>query len=163
MTKNNRSGQAGEFLRWGVGSKALGLGRAFTSVADDASAPYWNPAGLSSLSRVGGTFMFTHAPLREGASFNYLAAGFPLRLLFVNNYSRSSIVNVLQNLNVGLGFLWHSLGQFEFYNEDASRSDDQPQNSIAQSAVYISLSYPITQLFRGLSSSGILSPFRDSL
>ncbi len=64
---------------------------------------------------------------------------------------------------MGLGFLWHSLGQFEFYNEDASRSVDHPQNSIAQSAVYVSLSYPTTQLFHGLSSFGILSPFRGCL
>ncbi len=157
------AGQAGEFLRWGVGTKALGLGRAFTSVADDASSLYWNPAGLSSLSRVGGTFMFTHVPLLDGASFNYMAAGLPLRLFFVSSHSQNSFLNVLQNLNVGLGFLWHSLGQFEFYNEDASRSVDQSQNTIAQSAVYVSLSYPITQLFHGLSSSGILSPFSGDL
>ncbi|NMC43939.1 MAG: hypothetical protein GYA46_08465, partial [candidate division Zixibacteria bacterium] len=34
------------FLRVGVGAKAMGLGEAFTAVADDASAVYWNPAGL---------------------------------------------------------------------------------------------------------------------
>lgn len=37
---------AGEFLRLGVGARALGMGEAFVAVADDASAPYWNPAGL---------------------------------------------------------------------------------------------------------------------
>lgn len=29
-----------------VGSRALGMGNAFTAVADDASAGFWNPAGL---------------------------------------------------------------------------------------------------------------------
>jgi len=43
------AGQAGEFLRYGVGARALGMGRAFTAVADDASAIYWNPAGLGQL------------------------------------------------------------------------------------------------------------------
>ncbi|MCH9007654.1 hypothetical protein IIA29_06555, partial [candidate division KSB1 bacterium] len=57
------AGQAGEFLRWGIGAKALGIGRAFTSIADDASALYWNPAGMASLSSQGGTFMFLHLPL----------------------------------------------------------------------------------------------------
>jgi hypothetical protein len=31
-----------------VGSRALGMGGAFTGVADDATAVYWNPAGLAS-------------------------------------------------------------------------------------------------------------------
>ena len=37
---------AGEFLQTGIGAKAMGMGSAYVSVADDASATYWNPAGL---------------------------------------------------------------------------------------------------------------------
>lgn len=37
---------AGEFLQTGIGAKALAMGGAYVSVADDASATYWNPAGL---------------------------------------------------------------------------------------------------------------------
>lgn len=40
---------AGEFLSLGVGARALGMGGAFVAVCDDASAGYWNPAGLQSL------------------------------------------------------------------------------------------------------------------
>ena len=29
-----------------VGARALGIGNAFTAVADDATAGFWNPAGL---------------------------------------------------------------------------------------------------------------------
>lgn len=37
------------FLKIGVGARALGVGGAFVSVAEDASALYWNPAGISQL------------------------------------------------------------------------------------------------------------------
>ena len=157
------AGQAGEFLRWGVGSKALGLGRAFTSVADDASALYWNPAGLSALSRIGGTFMFTHVPMNEGASFNYLASAIPLRLFFVNSTSTSGLSNFLQDLKLGVGVLWHSLGEFEFYNEDGSRAADPPQTSVDQSAIYFSISYPLNRLFAKLPSSGGPGFFKGDL
>lgn len=40
---------AGEFLTHGVGARALGMGSAFVGVADDATAGYWNPAGLAGL------------------------------------------------------------------------------------------------------------------
>lgn len=40
---------AGEFLATGFGARALGMGGAFVSIADDASAVYWNPAGLVQL------------------------------------------------------------------------------------------------------------------
>jgi hypothetical protein len=40
---------AGEFLRIGVGARALGMGSAFVGLADDGTAAYWNPAGLATL------------------------------------------------------------------------------------------------------------------
>lgn len=37
---------AGEFMKIPVGARAVGLGGAFTAIADDATSPYWNPAGM---------------------------------------------------------------------------------------------------------------------
>jgi len=37
---------AAEFLKVPVGPRAIGMGGAFVGVADDATAPYWNPAGM---------------------------------------------------------------------------------------------------------------------
>lgn len=40
---------AGEFLSLGVGGRALGMGGAAVALAQDATAGYWNPAGLTAL------------------------------------------------------------------------------------------------------------------
>ncbi|MBI5399559.1 PorV/PorQ family protein [Candidatus Saganbacteria bacterium] len=43
------AGQAGQDIAWlkaGVGARPLGMGSAFTAIADNADAPYWNPGGL---------------------------------------------------------------------------------------------------------------------
>jgi hypothetical protein len=39
------------FLKIGVGSRAVGMGDAFIALANDASALYWNPAGIAGLSK----------------------------------------------------------------------------------------------------------------
>ena len=42
---------AAEFLSHGVGARALGMGSAFVAIADDATATYWNPAGLTEVKK----------------------------------------------------------------------------------------------------------------
>jgi len=39
---------AAQFLKIGVGPRAVGMGSAFAATADDITAIYWNPAGLAS-------------------------------------------------------------------------------------------------------------------
>jgi len=45
----SRAAFAGGFALSGVGSKAIGMGGAFRGLADDWSAAYWNPAGLTQI------------------------------------------------------------------------------------------------------------------
>lgn len=45
----NISKYAGEFLAIGVGARPQSLGAAFTAIADDGTAAYWNPAGIGQL------------------------------------------------------------------------------------------------------------------
>jgi hypothetical protein len=42
---------AGAVMVPGFGARAMGMGGAFVAVADDATAVYWNPAGLAQLSK----------------------------------------------------------------------------------------------------------------
>lgn len=43
---------AADFLRIGVGARTAGMGGAYAAPANDAAAFYWNPAGLTGVSRV---------------------------------------------------------------------------------------------------------------
>lgn len=65
---------AGEFLQIGIGPRAMALGGAFVAGADDASALYWNPAGLARLE--GGDLLATHAEWLADINFDFLGAGF---------------------------------------------------------------------------------------
>ena len=47
---SKRGTTAAPFLQFGVGPRAVGMGEAFTAVANDPSAMYWNPAGMERLS-----------------------------------------------------------------------------------------------------------------
>lgn len=75
----NEAGLAGEFLNFGVGARPLGMGRAFTAVADDVDSLYWNPAGLSTYRS--SQVAFQHSPLPLEGSFQYLAYSQPLYAL----------------------------------------------------------------------------------
>jgi len=60
------------FLRMGVGARALGMGGAYVAVADDATAGYWNPAGLSSVGKFSFSSMIA-ANMGEDRKYNYLS------------------------------------------------------------------------------------------
>ena len=67
---------AAKFLHMNVGSRAVGMGGAFTSIANDASAMYWNPAGLGFL-KVKEVFV-NHSNWFADISFDYFGFSFPL-------------------------------------------------------------------------------------
>jgi|TARA_B110000003_G_C16641418_1_gene530343 hypothetical protein len=67
---------AAKFLSIGVGSKATGMGGAFTSIADDATAMYWNPAGLS-FNKTKEVYL-NHANWIADISFDYFGFTIPV-------------------------------------------------------------------------------------
>ena len=68
-------GQPGQFLSWGAGARSLGMGKAFFSVADDASATYWNPAGMTQLERK--EIMALHVNLFADTTYDFLSFVYP--------------------------------------------------------------------------------------
>ena len=67
---------AGEFLSTGAGARALALGGSFTALANDVTAVYWNPAGLSQLNYPEASLM--HAQRFAGIiKYNFAAFALP--------------------------------------------------------------------------------------
>ena len=67
---------AGEFLTLGAGARAIGMGGAYSALADDASAAYWNPAGLAQVDRTQAAFM--HSTLHGLDAYDYFNATHPV-------------------------------------------------------------------------------------
>ena len=66
------------FLKIGVGARALGMGNAYTAVADDVSAMAWNPAGLARISRP--ELGATHAELTTDTRYDFVGFAQPTKL-----------------------------------------------------------------------------------
>ncbi len=75
FSADNDAGRESPFSM-GIGARTLGMGGAFTGLADDASLLFYNPAGLPLLGQQEVTFM--HTTLFEGTNYNYAAWVVPI-------------------------------------------------------------------------------------
>ncbi|HSH00369.1 MAG TPA: PorV/PorQ family protein, partial [candidate division Zixibacteria bacterium] len=98
---------AASFLRIGMGARSAGLGGAFTAIADDGSANYWNPAGLAG--RDNSELMFSHFSWLQDVSVEYAAFAAP----------------VGERGGFGASFTYLSFGKIEGYQNDVQTADIQ--------------------------------------
>jgi opacity protein-like surface antigen len=73
---SKRGTSAAAFLSIGQGTRAIGMGSAFVAVANDPSALYWNPAGITKVNGVG--FIVDHTTWIADIDFNYLGLTYNL-------------------------------------------------------------------------------------
>ena len=116
------AGQAGEFLRWGCGARALAMGRAFTAVADDPTAIYWNPAGLGQLDQLAFSTMYSNLYL--DTKYYYFAGTVPWDVI------------PSPALNTTFGFGYVGLKSDGFVGKDEFNQTTAPFNN-RQSAFFL--------------------------
>lgn len=102
------AGQAGVFLQYHMGSRALGMGRAFVAAADDASAVFWNPAGMVNASRMEFSSMYSNLFYDS----QYASAGFVLP--HPKPDIRNPIMRYFAGAGSALGFGWVGLNMAGF-------------------------------------------------
>jgi tetratricopeptide (TPR) repeat protein len=92
----------------GAGARALAMGSGFTSVADDATAVFYNPAGLSLLEFQQVSFM--HMVLFEGTEYNFASWAYPTPSLggFGVAYMRIGVNDIVKRSN------FVEVGNFDF-------------------------------------------------
>jgi len=105
---DEEGGQAGAFLRYGVGSRALGMGRSFIAVSNDASAVYWNPAGVVSVPQMEMATMYSN--LYFDSQFTYMGFVVPRPFSKVHNKTMRFFLGP----HSGLGMGWIGLGMVGF-------------------------------------------------
>lgn len=66
---------AAKFLSIGIGPRANALGGAYSSIANDASAMYWNPAGIANVSSF--QTIFTYTKMFADINVNYVGFVIP--------------------------------------------------------------------------------------
>mgnify|MGYP001560683542 CR=1 FL=1 len=70
-----RGAETASYLDIGVGARGLGMGGAYTALADDAHSVYWNPAGLARLEKR--EVAASHSELGNSTRHDFLAYAHP--------------------------------------------------------------------------------------
>ncbi len=91
---------AADFLSHGVGARALGMGSAFVAIADDSTATYWNPAGLTKVKKHSFSAMYSD-------TFSTGDGGFLSKGLV--SYNFVNYVHQLEDIG-SIGLSWIRLG-----------------------------------------------------
>ena len=142
-----------QFLKIGIGGRATAMGDAFIAVADDASALYWNPAGLVFANQ--NEVMFSHNSWVADISQEFIGAFYKFSASDVIGISLSSLH--MENMEVTDEFNPSGTGQF-FAFGDIAFSVSYSRKMTEQFSVGASIRYVEETLDR-LKMRGVLIDF----
>jgi len=100
------------FLKVGAGARAQGIGEAFTSIADNSSAIYWNAAGLRRLDA--SQAEFSHQSWYQDVNIEHLMVAFPG-----------------QKVSFGAGLTYLNFGEVKSYDVYGEPGDDLSMYNLA--------------------------------
>ena len=109
---------AAAFLKKSVGVKAIGMGGAYTSLADDTSAIYWNPAGLAQIQ----DYYSVYAMATTGGSDEYpgLKDVTPTHQFFAASIPLQKFTDVLGKTVVGIGYISSKMDNIQYTDENGN-------------------------------------------
>ena len=96
---------SGEFLKFGPDARGVAMGHAMTSIAEDSSAIYWNPAGLAQVRQ--GHLTLSHGALFQDVFYDFIAYARPIaplvmpRRRFLRPSGLGTLAVSIQYLNAG--------------------------------------------------------------
>ncbi len=99
------------FLKVGAGARAVGMGEAYSAVAIDASATYWNPAGLAAQKKA--EFIFTHNEWLQEINNEFAAVSFHIKS---HAFGISVMTQSIGGIERRTGPTEEPLGEFNAHN-----------------------------------------------
>lgn len=140
-TVNDAGTSSAQFLKLGAGARAEGLGGAYGAVSEDATAVYWNPAGLALLKSQSATFM--HAAYVESIFYDFVSYATPFG----------------KNAGFGTSIQYLSFGQIDETDDTGLQVGTyRPENL----ALNFGGGFRLGRLSSGLSLKYIRSKIRDT-
>jgi len=97
----------GQFLKLGAGARGTALGDAYTSLTNDVSAMYWNPAGIQKIGHP--ALGVARTQLYAGITYNYLGLTYPVNA----------------NTTIGVSVLYLNSGDMELTTIDEPEGTGQ--------------------------------------
>lgn len=119
-------------LRMGVHARSLGMGGAFVGIADDASAIYWNPAGLANINNLSVSTMYS-AGMEFDRSYNFFGAGYNMKKFGV----------------IGVGFINAGLTDIQFYDNDGA---EDGSGDFSDNILYLGYAYKFKYFSAGFNA-----------